>query len=255
MSNDNMQNQPHSVTNLELMLQHWCDLSNVERRALIALAKEVDTASHLIENSISDLSEHFLHLAGLAQHQSSQVSGFVENLSDQLETAENKLNEIHTTLISGKEISETDLKDAIELVRRTNVRKEEETCSLLAKEVAETLKTSDKISDGISDIVTKIQFQDRTSQRLGHISATLRVVVDMMKEMEAETNPLGTQPEEAPHDNRWMMKMIADMHLGEMRERFLKHALFDTCDTLFDAATVAEQKADHAESSEDIELF
>lgn len=243
-----MKQQPRSVSSLELMLQHWCDLSNVERRALIALAKEIDTASHLIENSISDLSEHFLHLAGLAQNQSSQISCFVENLSDQLETAEDKLKEIHKDLKSGKAISETDLMDVIDLISQTNRNIEE-------GRLPEPTKTSDEISDGISDIVTKIQFQDRTSQRLGHISATLRVVVDMMKEMETETSPRGIQSEEAPQDNRWMMKMIADMHLGEMRERFLKHALFDTCDTLFDEPTMIEEKADHAEASEDIELF
>ena len=246
-----MKQQPQPVTNLELMLQRWCDLSNVERRALVALAKEIDTASHLIESSISDLSEHFLHLADLAQNQSSQVSCFVEHLSDQLESAEDKLKEIHKTVKSGQEISEGDLMDAINLISQAKRNKKEGA----VEGVSEAINMSDKISDGISDIVTKIQFQDRTSQRLGHISATLRVVVDMMKEMETETSPRDVQPEGTSHDNRWMMKMIADMHLGEMRERFLKNALFDTCETLFDAASVAEQKVDHVEASEDIELF
>ncbi len=242
-----MKQQPQAISNLELMLQRWCDLSNVERRALIALAKEIDTASHLIESSICDLSEHFVHLAGLAQDQSTQVSCSVESLSEQLENAEDKLKEIHKSLKSGRKISEEDLKDAIDLISQANIKKKEG--------ISDPIKMSEEISDGISDIVTKIQFQDRTSQRLGHISATLRVVVDMMREMEAETNPLGQAPEETPHDNRWMMKMIADMHLGEMRERFLKNALFDTCDTLFDTSTVTKEKADHAEASEDIELF
>ena len=55
------------------LLQRWLELSELERRAFIALARELTVSSDLVEHSTLDLSERFQALAGIARDQVGQI--------------------------------------------------------------------------------------------------------------------------------------------------------------------------------------
>jgi methyl-accepting chemotaxis protein len=68
---------PRSHPAMEL-LGRWMDLSELDRRAFVALAHELTLSSDLIENSTIDLSERFQALATIAQAQMGRVDTIIE---------------------------------------------------------------------------------------------------------------------------------------------------------------------------------
>ena len=192
------------------VLAHWHGLSNVHKKTLHALSKEVVMASELIETSVDGLSERFLELASLSQKQ------------------QRKIDSANIDVEGTKEAKKT-LKEASE--------------------------HSVEISAMITDIVTGLQFQDRTSQRLSHISSTINVMADMLSEMDAQAMAMMKSEYSSKENKEWLEKMISDMQLGEMRERFVKHAMFDDSETLFSESNSEDKTVEHSEASDDIELF
>jgi methyl-accepting chemotaxis protein len=59
------------------LLRRWRELSELERRAFNALARELNSTSSLIEASTLDLSERFQDLAGIAQGQVGRVDQII----------------------------------------------------------------------------------------------------------------------------------------------------------------------------------
>jgi len=126
----------------------------------------------------------------------------------------------------------------------------------LKDRLRKTSETSRQLSQNISEIMTAMQFQDRTSQRLGHTSAALLVIVDMLGEMEKESCVQQGTDKGIEPDRVWIEQMIRSLHLEEMRERFIKHTLLDpTCEQVENKASGGDVKVEHAEASDDIELF
>jgi methyl-accepting chemotaxis protein len=60
------------------LIRRWCDLSELERRAFIALSQELTFSSDLVEQSTLDLSERFQALASIAQAQVGRVDRIIE---------------------------------------------------------------------------------------------------------------------------------------------------------------------------------
>ncbi|SCA54858.1 hypothetical protein MTBPR1_10105 [Candidatus Terasakiella magnetica] len=313
-----MSNSEHN--NYEEALEHWLRLSAAQRHGLTALAKEVETASELVETSVEKLSDRFMNLAFVAGNQSEQINVFAKEattikfdgkivplttvlnaLDDNLNTSLNKIIDlsegaeslsdvlegvdgtlkaefakqengqaIDTSVLNNvcsdldkvkqaiKEVASIDVvhkvqikeqfKDLIEYVVKQSNGIEE----VLTKSQAD----SSELSKGIADIVMRMQFQDRTSQRLSHISATLNVIVEMLVEMEKTSSPSLGKDFVIEPDKAWIENMISGFHLGEMRERFVKHTLFDDGEDIYDEqASGGDLQVEHAESSDDIELF
>ena len=59
------------------LIRRWLDLSELERRAFVALTRELSESSDLVETSTLDLSERFQTLAHIAQTQIGQVETIV----------------------------------------------------------------------------------------------------------------------------------------------------------------------------------
>lgn len=59
------------------LFKRWLDLSELERRAFVALTRELTESSSLVETSALDLSERFQALATIAQDQMTQVDTIV----------------------------------------------------------------------------------------------------------------------------------------------------------------------------------
>jgi len=293
------------------VLQRWCALSALQRKALLGLANEVQTSSDLIEKSVSGLSENFLDLATLAQGQAKRISDFADettrieydgrhlSISDVFSSLEDSLTSVVVKILNLSKntvqitYSLDDMDQKVQTLYENN-KSNPETSSLLlgmmndlecAKnnvkgiatiDVSDNLDVKDRLSSlmsylilqsqnmeetlnasaedsrilskNIGDIVTKMQFQDRTSQRLDLISTSLNVLSDTLNEMEASSLPLIGEEMEHQRNSEWIEKMISNMHLGEMRERFVKHLMFDQ-------PVDNETRVDHVEPSDDIEIF
>ncbi|MDB5407201.1 MAG: methyl-accepting chemotaxis sensory transducer [Rhodospirillales bacterium] len=118
--------------------------------------------------------------------------------------------------------------------------------------VAAVSADAKSIADGISRIITGIQFQDRTKQRLEHVIDTLKVLEAALQELQGETRsvlPPG-QPEIAG-DTAWLESLLGRFTLGEVRARFVERMLHGGPDA--GGAAVADERANV--SGGDIELF
>jgi|GEM_PF-1994404 len=317
-------NDPKSHINLpedvdvQDVLMRWCALSNIQRRALLGLAKEIQTSSDLVESSVSGLSDHFLKLATLAQNQSKRINDFADDatrvefegrhlslsevfssiednlaaivhrviglsknsvhLSYTLEDIDEKLHSLYDDhkgdasvtervqdLRNGVKLAKDDLKDiaTVDISENFNLKDRLESLMsylvLQSQNMEQALSTSAEdskiLSEYIADIVTKMQFQDRTSQRLSLICSSLKVVRETLKEMEVSSLSVIGSKQKEDQNTLWIDALISDMHLGEMRERFVKHLLFDETDNMYDDVTENEKMVDHVEPSDDIELF
>ncbi|WP_419796605.1 MAG: hypothetical protein ACNI26_09365 [Terasakiella sp.] len=117
----------------------------------------------------------------------------------------------------------------------------------------ETGKSAHGLQQSIADIVVKMQFQDRTNQRFSRIAATLKVMIDMLSGMEEETMYVCDDIDCIDPDHPWLEKMIAELHLNEMRERFVKHILLDVEDKMESGGSSID--VEHSNASDEIELF
>jgi methyl-accepting chemotaxis protein len=74
-------------------------------------------------------------------------------------------------------------------------------------------------------MVTGIQFQDRTRQRLEHVIDTLHVIDQAIEEIKCST--VGSVPDladEAP-DVEWIKKLLERFTMSDMRARFVTQLL------------------------------
>ena len=85
-----------------------------------------------------------------------------------------------------------------------------------------------QISTDVSSMVTGVQFQDRTKQRLENITGTLAVLAEAVNTLQNDTRELVGQGNEAIEiDADWLQHVIQSCTLGEMRERFVRHLLLE----------------------------
>lgn len=189
-------------------LEHWVHLSEVQRRALFALAKEMQMASDLVETSMIDLSQRFIALAQTSQKQKETLAQLAGPFDETAQAA-----------------------------------------------ISEAQKQSETICAEFSDIVTKMQFQDRTAQRLSVIGDALTSLGMMMEKAQKETMGSNVLTPQKSKEDEWVKEMVANMHLDEVRERFIQHALFAKDGCLFDGDEDQKDDTNYADASDDIELF
>ena len=92
--------------------------------------------------------------------------------------------------------------------------------------VGETSRAAADISGNIGTIITGMQFQDRTKQRLEHVIDTLHVLSDGLLELERQTTDL--EPDTAvdtASQVEWLKMLLSRCTLGEVRERFVASLL------------------------------
>jgi methyl-accepting chemotaxis protein len=123
----------------------------------------------------------------------------------------------------------------------------------LTQVVSDAIKEAAIISADVDGMVTGIQFQDRTRQRLEHVVDTLHVVDQALEELKETT---GTQLPETnagqQMDVEWVKKLLDRFTLGELRARFVAQILEGTPV----AGPQAELEASNVPSSSgSIELF
>ncbi|KLN59930.1 hypothetical protein WH96_14495 [Kiloniella spongiae] len=122
-----------------------------------------------------------------------------------------------------------------------------------SKTIQNSASNSDDMTRQVSEMITGIQFQDRTSQRLGNILDALKVLSEAGEEMKAKTEEQVGEQITPELDREWLNQLINGFHLGEMRERFIMHALYDDDMAIDDEANGTQSQPDDDE--DDIELF
>ncbi|MDF3809604.1 MULTISPECIES: methyl-accepting chemotaxis protein [Rhodopseudomonas] len=129
----------------------------------------------------------------------------------------------------------------------------------LAKRSAQLKTTVDSaiseaeiISGVVDGMVTGIQFQDRTKQRLEHVVETLNVIGEAVEEVKSSTVALVPELSELqPADMEWVRKLLDRYTLSEVRERFIAQVV-DGHTSPLPEQSLAESEPAHGGS---VELF
>jgi methyl-accepting chemotaxis protein len=96
----------------------------------------------------------------------------------------------------------------------------------LAQTVESAVTEAETISAAVDGMVTGIQFQDRTKQRLEHVVDTLQVVGEAVRELESTTRAAAPQTSQSKlADLDWVKKLMARYTMSEVRERFVAQVI------------------------------
>lgn len=87
------------------------------------------------------------------------------------------------------------------------------------------IKDAELISADVDGMVTGIQFQDRTRQRLEHVIDTLHVIDQALEEIQGATTTAVPELAGAEPDIEWVKKLLERFTLGEIRARFVAQLL------------------------------
>ncbi len=92
--------------------------------------------------------------------------------------------------------------------------------------VSDAMKEAEVISADVTGMITGIQFQDRTRQRLEHVVDTLHVVDEGLEELKRSTEAWLPGPfDETSESVEWVAKLLDRFTLGDLRARFVTQIL------------------------------
>jgi methyl-accepting chemotaxis protein len=92
--------------------------------------------------------------------------------------------------------------------------------------VDSAISEAEIISGVVDGMVTGIQFQDRTKQRLEHVVDTLHVIDEAVQEIKSNTVAIIPELSElVPADMEWVKKLLERYTLSEVRERFVAQVI------------------------------
>ncbi|RVU37763.1 hypothetical protein EOI86_00190 [Hwanghaeella grinnelliae] len=203
--------------------------------------------------------------AGSAGAGFSVVADEVRTLSGSIASVSERINEQMTAVSQGVERGYQTLQDVATMDMSENILAKERIEQLMesvvrqsndfGRTIQNTASQSQEMTSTIGAMITGMQFQDRTAQRLELIKETLKFLSDLTSEQEARTRELYPDLGEAEVDAERILQAVSQLHLGEMRERFIKNALEGNETNLDGVEEDSTDGADHSEASDDIELF
>jgi methyl-accepting chemotaxis protein len=184
-----------------------------------------------------------------------ELSGATQRLSVDMESELSAVTEGiangHATLqrVATIDMSQNLLaKDRLEVLMSALIRRSDD----LNGVVQDAMKEAEVISADVIGMITGIQFQDRTRQRLEHVVDTLHVVDEGLEELMRTTEAsLPVASGETSHDVEWVKKLLDRFTLGDLRARFVAQIL----EGKQPAGPAAEQAADATSAAGTIELF
>lgn len=152
------------------------------------------------------------------------TQGLAASMKDELKGLNDGFTHSHATL---RRVATIDLSDNILAKERLEVLMKALACrgSSLEIIVADAVKEAAMISADVDGMVTGIQFQDRTRQRLEHVVDTLHVIDQALEEIKSSTATSLPELAGAAPDVEWVKKLLERFTLGETRARFVAHLL------------------------------
>jgi methyl-accepting chemotaxis protein len=152
------------------------------------------------------------------------TQGLATSMKVELQGLTDGINHGHTTL---QRVATIDLSDNILAKERLEALMEALVCrsASLGTIVADAIKEAGIISADVDGMVTGIQFQDRTRQRLEHVVDTLHVIDQALEEIKSSTTKTLPELANAVPDVEWVKRLLDRFTLGEMRSRFVAQLL------------------------------
>lgn len=166
----------------------------------------------------------FRVVANEVRELSKSTQQLATTMNTELNTITDGLATSHTTLRRIATIDMTEnilVKERLEILLKAMVERN----GKLENIVADAVKESEVIAGDVEGMITGIQFQDRTKQRLEHIVDTLHVIGEAIEEIKSSTaSALPDLAAEAP-DAEWVKTLLSRYTMSEMRERFVAQIL------------------------------
>jgi methyl-accepting chemotaxis protein len=167
----------------------------------------------------------FRVIAGEVRELSKSTKTLADNIRSQIGSVVTGVRRGHAML---KDVATVDMSKNISAKDRLNelINAMHQRDGKVGAIIEETARAAGDISSNIVSIVTGMQFQDRTKQRLEHVVDALHVLGDGLVELRRET---GAERSDAAVDTasqvEWLKTLLARCTLGEVRERFVASLL------------------------------
>lgn len=219
------------------------NLLSLNAKIEAARAGEAGKGFAIVSDEIKSLSQSVNQLAESMRERVSAVS-------DGLEAGREQLRGIADVDMSENSLMKDRVTGLMQSIMAQNEKFE------AALEASDAL--SKDVSRDIATVITSLQFQDRTSQRLQGILDVLTLFNRAVQKLQSESAPNGMESFEAiAPDQSWYQEIIDQLTLGEMRKRFLASMIQQEKPAHPDDSRRdgTEDAVDHSQASNDIELF
>lgn len=156
---------------------------------------------------------------------SKSTRGLAASMKTELKAMTDGIMASHATLKRVATVDMTDnlrVKDRMEALLRALVDRNGD----LQAMVADAVRQSGAISADVEQMVTGVQFQDRTKQRLELVVDTLRVIGQALEEIKSSTRAaVPGLPDSCSPETGWVKALLARCTMSDMRERFVAQIL------------------------------
>ena len=268
------------ITNMRTVITEM--ISNIvqlsmKAMSMVYLLDDVQKDVNDLEKCISDIDAinrqtNFLALnatieanrAGDAGRTFAVVASEVRNLSKTTSALAQRMRANVNAVVKGvttghdilRQIATTDMTPQMEAKERVD-----KTMSCLVEQTHQfervlegTSGASQEMSQVIGRMVTGMQFQDLTKQRLEHVADSMSIVTAGLEDLVASTRATIPDGVDVPFPQEWLDGLLGRFTLSEMRQRFVRRLLMEG--TALDEHGILD--ADHEEPQSgggDVELF
>lgn len=158
------------------------------------------------------------NLSNETSNLSQRIQSHVQALSTGIEQSGSRLKSVSTINADDSDATRMKLKQLMDAVRMRDQQ--------VAPIIEDAARAAQGINENISHLVTGIQFQDRTSQRLQHAIDALNFMREASQSLSEQTQTL--LPDVTIEEDRVvasMQSLLKRFTLGEVRDRFLSTIL------------------------------
>ena len=167
----------------------------------------------------------FRVVAGEVQELSKATESLSREMQTEIRTVTTGIVEGQSTLqrVATIDMSENIMaKDRLEVLMSALINRSDNLSAI----VADAVREAAQISADVDGMVTGIQFQDRTRQRLEHVVDTLQVLGQALEETKARTRAVVPELSGEPgSDVEWVKGLLDNIKMSELRARFVAQVL------------------------------
>jgi methyl-accepting chemotaxis protein len=156
-------------------------------------------------------------LSKLTQGLAASMRGELKGLTDGIAHGQATLQRVATIDLSDNILA----KERLGVLMKGLIRRS----TSLGTIVADAVNEAAMISADVDGMVTGIQFQDRTRQRLEHVIDTLHVIDQALDEIKSSSATTLPELANAVPDVEWVKKLLERFTMSEMRARFVAQLL------------------------------